>query len=188
MTKICSTCGIEKPVSEFNKDKRNKDGLRYSCRECEKIYRNNYFKSNREKINSVRRERYNSDPEFRSKAKSANMNAYRKNHEKRLEHNSEYRKELQEFVESLRQPCVKCGESKPWLIQFHHINYKDKKFQIQADHSRSQLLEEAKKCVCLCTNCHTEYHYFYGKQPSQPEDSLKYYLSEEFTHEKLLYK
>lgn len=32
--KICSTCGKSKPLSEFNKNKHNKDGLTYSCKAC----------------------------------------------------------------------------------------------------------------------------------------------------------
>jgi hypothetical protein len=33
-TKICFTCGVSKPVSEFSKDKQKKDGLRPNCNEC----------------------------------------------------------------------------------------------------------------------------------------------------------
>lgn len=33
-TKICKRCGIEKPVSEFHKTSRNKDGLNDWCKDC----------------------------------------------------------------------------------------------------------------------------------------------------------
>jgi NAD-dependent SIR2 family protein deacetylase len=32
--KKCSRCGKEKPLSEFTKDKKRKDGLRDHCRQC----------------------------------------------------------------------------------------------------------------------------------------------------------
>ena len=34
--KICSTCQIEKPLEQFNRDSRRNDGRRGSCRECQK--------------------------------------------------------------------------------------------------------------------------------------------------------
>jgi predicted HNH restriction endonuclease len=37
---------------------------------------------------------------------------------------------------------------------------------------------EIKKCVCLCSNCHKEFHYFYGTKPKQPEKDLEHYLRE----------
>ena len=33
-TKVCSSCGQEKPFSEFNKNRRSKDGLQDKCRSC----------------------------------------------------------------------------------------------------------------------------------------------------------
>lgn len=37
--KICSKCGLEKPVSEFTKDNLQKDKLRPSCKSCHREYR-----------------------------------------------------------------------------------------------------------------------------------------------------
>lgn len=37
-TKICSKCGRELPVIAFTKDKKKKDGLRSSCKECNRQY------------------------------------------------------------------------------------------------------------------------------------------------------
>ncbi|GAH40943.1 unnamed protein product, partial [marine sediment metagenome] len=33
-TKRCTKCGEEKPLTEFHKNKYNKDGLTYSCKAC----------------------------------------------------------------------------------------------------------------------------------------------------------
>ena len=33
-TKVSTKCGVEKALTEFNKNKAAKDGLAYKCREC----------------------------------------------------------------------------------------------------------------------------------------------------------
>jgi len=37
--KICSKCGEFKPYSEYNKRKKSKDGYRYECNDCRRLYR-----------------------------------------------------------------------------------------------------------------------------------------------------
>lgn len=39
MKKRCTKCGEKKPLSEFAKSLKNKDGLQYYCKECTKKYR-----------------------------------------------------------------------------------------------------------------------------------------------------
>ena len=34
----CSNCGVIKPISEFWRDKRNKDGVMNACKECRRLY------------------------------------------------------------------------------------------------------------------------------------------------------
>lgn len=36
--KTCSKCGVEKPLTEYSKVSRNKDGLRNACRKCHSPY------------------------------------------------------------------------------------------------------------------------------------------------------
>ena len=38
MTKYCSRCDTDKPVSEFSKNKNTKDGLAYYCKTCYSKY------------------------------------------------------------------------------------------------------------------------------------------------------
>ena len=40
--KKCSSCGSEKPLSEFNKSKSTPDGLDYRCRDCAKAHSKRY--------------------------------------------------------------------------------------------------------------------------------------------------
>ena len=48
--KKCSKCGFEKLVGCFDKRKKNADGLDGWCRECKKIYRDEYRQNNREAV------------------------------------------------------------------------------------------------------------------------------------------
>lgn len=64
--KKCYKCDKKLPISFFNKNKRNKDGLQSECRDCNaefyiknkdnfKIKNNNYYKNNKEKARQYRR-------------------------------------------------------------------------------------------------------------------------------------
>lgn len=87
----------------------------------------------------------------------------------------------QMFIESLKTECCKCGEDRPWVIQFHHVNPSDKLFNVASSpfRSRSAIWKEVGKCVCLCSNCHDEFHHFFGKQPANPVEALDEYLTDE---------
>lgn len=85
------------------------------------------------------------------------------------------------FVESLKKPCAKCGESRLYVIDFHHVNYNNKKMAIgvakyRLDYTNDFIAEEVEKCICLCANCHREFHHLYGTRPDNPEEALKEYL------------
>lgn len=57
--------------------------------------------------------------------------------------------------------CKKCGEKRPYLLDFHHKNPNEKDFTI-SDKARINLeniKEELDKCDVLCANCHREQHY-----------------------------
>ena len=49
-------------------------------------------------------------------------------------------------------------------MHFHHINPKEKEINIGLIIQRikkypdEKLIQEAKKCVCMCANCHMLYH------------------------------
>src|SRR4051812_46247865 len=44
--KICRVCRVSQSKSFFNKNKANKDGLDWRCRECSKTYYSAFHKSN----------------------------------------------------------------------------------------------------------------------------------------------
>ena len=50
MTKECTKCKQDKQLTEFHKDKRQKDGHVSQCKSCIKQYHANHYKQNREVI------------------------------------------------------------------------------------------------------------------------------------------
>ena len=80
--------------------------------------------------------------------------------------------ELNEFKHN--HPCVKCGCSKYYLIDFHHLNPAEKDFTI-SDNSHAKietLMKEIDKCVPLCANCHREFHHLEREQGMTIEEYL----------------
>ena len=115
-TKVCSKCGIEKPLSEYHKngfDAHGNQKFRGYCKTC---------------ANKREMERY---------------------------------WEKRDLVDSQRTECIKCGEKRPHVLDFHHINPKEKSFTIGQlkRGSKETILNEINKCICLCANCHRDFHY-----------------------------
>ena len=60
------------------------------------------------------------------------------------------------------QGCVKCGDTRSYVLDYHHIDPTTKEGTIArmvSNHYTSlnnETLEEIKKCVVLCANCHRE--------------------------------
>lgn len=159
--KLCPTCNIEKDESEFGKNSSTKDGLFYQCKECKREYDRKHYNKNREHILQTKREQYHN-----------NIEHYKAYHR-------EYDKKRHLRMLALRTPCVKCGEDKLYLIDYHHINPKDKLYNVNRVQHCNVGKEEIKKCVCLCRNCHTEYHYIYGNQPKYPIETLSEYIGQD---------
>lgn len=57
--------------------------------------------------------------------------------------------------------CAICGYDKtPRALHFHHIDSKKKEFGVSSGGTRSfeSSVEESKKCILVCANCHAEIH------------------------------
>lgn len=56
--------------------------------------------------------------------------------------------------------CIRCGYDKCLkALEFHHIDPSKKDFTISNDHFKLQeAVEETKKCILICSNCHKEFH------------------------------
>lgn len=85
LTKTCTTCNIEKPITEFYKDKNCKHGVRSSCKYCIKQYN----LENAEHI-AARQKQYQADNKER-------ISEYQKQwYQDNVEHVAEYGKQYQQ--------------------------------------------------------------------------------------------
>lgn len=67
----------------------------------------------------------------------------------------------EQLVKEFGGKCKLCGYDKHLAaLQFHHLDPKDKSFQISSGSNKgiNQLREEAKKCILVCANCHAILH------------------------------
>ena len=56
--KICKTCGLHKPLFQYNIDRKSKDGYCYSCKDCCKERSRKWKKENQEHIKQYRKNFY----------------------------------------------------------------------------------------------------------------------------------
>ena len=74
--------------------------------------------------------------------------------------------------------CEKCGYDKNVsALEFHHIDPSQKSFSLDArnlsNFSIEKLIDESKKCMLLCSNCHRELHH-----PHMDKDRINSTLSD----------
>lgn len=113
-----------------------------------KAKRRNYLERTREQTNATARK-------------------YLKSHPQMIEYYKGYRKNIrQEFLSTYKKSkcCELCGYNEyPEILQFHHINKKNKSFDIANKVRTLSALKvvksEVDKCILLCPNCHSWLHF-----------------------------
>ena len=66
--------------------------------------------------------------------------------------------------------CLKCNYKKSaGSLLFHHIESANKKKAISQLKSISSINQELSKTICLCRNCHEDFHYIYGKKTTKKQ-------------------
>lgn len=126
--KRCTTCVLEKPLDQFNRNAGRRDGLQSKCRECQRAWYRAYYQD----ADSPERARV-----LRSNA--AAMLARRG------------------MIAELKSvPCADCGQTyPPYVMDFDHLG--DKLGDIANNLKRwsnKKLLAEVAKCEVVCSNCH----------------------------------
>jgi hypothetical protein len=58
--------------------------------------------------------------------------------------------------------CVRCGESDPACLVFHHTDPSNKKASVHKlyKYGLNSVKKEIDKCIILCANCHMKLHYY----------------------------
>ena len=98
--KICRTCGIKKPETEFNKWSKGKDGLYYKCKPCRREYDNAHYKNS-----STRRAKVREVDRRNQERNRALMVELKKN-----------------------SKCADCGNDDYVVLEFDHL--RDKEYNI----------------------------------------------------------
>lgn len=57
--------------------------------------------------------------------------------------------------------CVRCGETHPACLDFHHVEEKTMDISRMVNHgfSKESIRQEMDACVIICANCHRKEHY-----------------------------
>jgi len=125
-------------------------------------------KKHRQRVASRKYYNKNKKKTVRDKNKDAESSRkYRKNHRERINNKNNYRKKKKrQWIIDLKQKmmCKRCNNDKFYCLDFHHLNPEEKDFSISHAISRKygkqRILDEIKKCIVLCKNCHSEAHYY----------------------------
>lgn len=150
MMKTCKKCGIEKNISDFYKDKSNKDGYAFYCKKCVSIYKRQWSDNNKKHKTEYNRKYYEDNKEYRSEylKKYRTTEKYKSGKEKRFLYNREHAlnanfkmtpQEYDEMLESQGNVCAICGG----------VNESGRMLAVDHCHETNQVRG------LLCTNCNT---------------------------------
>jgi hypothetical protein len=128
----CIRCKYPKEDEEFAWKNELKGKRQPWCRPCHKKYKDEHYQKNKFRYRKLSKENRNR----RKAIHQTNKRDFLKNKE-----------------------CVDCGEKDPIVLQFDHKDRK-KKFKsisemVSGNYDWCRILEEIKKCVVRCANCHT---------------------------------
>jgi hypothetical protein len=125
--KQCNRCLELKPLEEFQKRAKNKDGHTYMCKVCKRAYDNAHYKENPERRMYIRA---NSDNRIRI-----------------------VREWLMDYLKS--HPCVDCGNDEIVVLEFDHRGDKEANVgDLMRSGNLATVQREVAKCDVRCANCH----------------------------------
>lgn len=133
MNKTCTLCGNPLPRSEFNKKNASKDGLQNVCRQCNREKSRMYYEQNKEK----------------------HQKAINKNRSRYVARNTKLVNEIK-----IECGCCLCDESEFCCLDFHHVRDKERPISklVKGGWAWKSILEEMRKCIIVCSNCHRKIH------------------------------
>ena len=131
-SKVCSKCGIEKPINEYSFKNKSLNIHHGECKDCTRLLIKNHYNKNKEY--------------YLGKAQKRNNNL---------------RLEVLDYINQYLQknPCIDCGETDIVVLEFDHKRDQFVKFRavsslVRARFTLEKVKEEIKKCEVRCANCH----------------------------------
>ena len=83
--------------------------------------------------------------------------------------NTANKEKWQAFKATLK--CAVCGENHPAVLDFHHIDPKEKTYSVSrlvSDRSYTKAMKEIEKCIVLCANHHRIHHWDEYQETKNP--------------------
>lgn len=126
-----------------------------TCKECNQLLPRDQFQARGMSKSGLRL--------FSARCKICDGKHVRKNHVSYVTSKIKHKVVRQETILHLKQACIVCGYSRcKTALEFHHLNETTKDAEISDMVAKGKglkwIMEEIKKCVVLCANCHREYH------------------------------
>ena len=129
-TRVCCTCGLAKPMSEFAVKNKQRGTRSTKCRSCQAAYSREHYRRNR--------------PAYLQRTASH-----------RRVNREECRQRVFDYL--IAHPCVDCGEIDPIVLEFDHRDAMLKRESISrmiSKHTWPIVQREIAKCDVRCANCH----------------------------------
>lgn len=125
-------CKRNLPLKMFSL-KNKKEGLYENhCKKCERKIEKAYISS---------KDKQRKESKKKAKENKALAREYIRNYKK-------------------KHHCVKCGESRYYLLEFHHIDdNKERNIGQISSWDLKRIQREIRKCAILCANCHKAFHW-----------------------------
>lgn len=170
ITKKCTLCGMEKPLSEFKKGDA-KYGTSSHCRPCDSVKGHEYYVKNKEKLNITRwLYKENNREKIRARGRQ-----YRIENNEHLKAAAKIRRRTlrEDVIAGYGGKCVCCGETTYEFLSIDHINGGGGKMRREGLHPKAEnfaswLIKNnfPKDFRLLCHNCNQAIGH-YGICPHQ---------------------
>ena len=129
-TRICCSCGLAKPMSDFAVKNKERGTRSTKCRSCQAAYSREHYRRNR--------------PTYLQRAAS-----------QRKVNREKCRQQVFDYL--MTHPCIDCGEIDPIVLEFDHRDASLKRESISRMISKRTwaiVQLEIAKCDVRCANCH----------------------------------
>lgn len=156
-TKICKRCDAEKPLELFKQDKRYASGLSSYCKSCHQEYTVAWQRRNHDRVNDVRRARYEKKKAEINKRRTDNY-APDKVRWQRIKYLYRIEREAYEaMMDAQGHKCAICGVPQSEV---------SRPFSVDHDHKCCKSPKTCGSCArgLLCNSCNTALHALEAKE------------------------